>query len=158
MRGIVSCVCGLLLVSVCIGQEAPAVDLKDPTAVALAYAKACRDADLKTVLELLAPDDPSRARLQEMQGQADVTDARAGVAAMLREYLFLPLGVQAEQKAAGATEEGDRAEVKLTATSEIQQTFVLAGAAGRDPRDAERERRWRDATARGDPRRPHRRR
>jgi hypothetical protein len=126
MRGMMSCLSGLLLVSVCVAQEAPAVDLKDPAAVAQAYAKACRDADLKAVLELLAPDDPSRPRLQEMSAHGDPRETQASVGGMLQGYLFLPLGVEVDHKPAGTSQEGDRAEVKLTATSEVVQTFVLA--------------------------------
>jgi ketosteroid isomerase-like protein len=110
-----------------LAQEQPATDMKDPSAVAQAYAKACREHDVKAVLGLLAPDEPGRASVEQMLGQMSAEREQGlDMVAFFREFLFLPVGFEGEQAFGEATQEGDRAQVKLTVTSQIALTYVLA--------------------------------
>ncbi|MBM3499563.1 MAG: hypothetical protein FJX74_12960 [Armatimonadetes bacterium] len=112
-------------VSAAFPQEPPAVDLTDPVAVVQAYSRACREADVAAALALLAPDDPAQVELRELEANPERGGPRQ-LGDMIREYLLVPMGVPVEQEVTGSSEEGDRAEVKLSAVARSEQTFVLA--------------------------------
>jgi hypothetical protein len=107
--------------------QPPAVDLKDPAAVAAAYAQACRDADGDAALALVAPDDPARPMLAEMLKQMQGEMARNGYAPrdMMLEFQFLPIGMQTEREVVGTTPDGERMRVKIRASVVSDLNFVL---------------------------------
>ena len=117
----------LLVASIVHTQEKPQVDLKDPAAVALAYANACRAGDGEAALALIAPDDPSLPRLREMLAQMKQSGgAVPPMEGLLADYLLLPVGVKLDRELVGTTQEGDQATVKLKATATVAHSVALA--------------------------------
>ena len=107
-------------------QDAPEVDLTDPAAVARAYMTACREGDAAAVLSLLDPEDAALPMLKEMAEQlARQPDEVPRFATMMREYLFLPMGMDWAVEMGDSAGEGDEAHVAFDASMTLQGQLVL---------------------------------
>ncbi len=107
---------------VAIAQDPPAVDLKDPAAVARAYEAACAKGEVGAALALLAPDDPLKSALggivSMMRG---VTVGEGGETSDLYTVtaLFLPTGKGLSDRAvATVTQEGETARARVTVSAQ----------------------------------------
>lgn len=109
-------------------QEAPAVDVTDPTAVARAYVDACRQGDAKTALQVLHPDDPLRKMMGEIAEAIgrEVEETQIDFEAMWTEYLFLPARMGLGQELTDAQQDADAAQVTFRRNWELDQKIVLA--------------------------------
>lgn len=110
-------------------QPGPAIDMKDPAAVAQAYGEACRQGDGKALLALVDAADPGRTALSQMVSSMADEMARAGYdpADMLTEFMFMPLNLKVERQLGEVKQDGDTARVTLKATpASVDQRFVLA--------------------------------
>lgn len=107
-------------------QDAPEVDLTDPAAVAQAYMTACREGDAETALSLLDPQDAALPALKGMAEQlARQPNEMPQFATMMREYLFLPMGMDWGVEIGEGAAEGDETRVGFEASMAVQGQLVL---------------------------------
>jgi hypothetical protein len=120
-----TCVAAMLLPLMVQAQQAPALDRKDPVAVAQAYVKACQAGDVETAVSLLGPDEALRAAVRKaagrMAGPPGITFDQ-----MLLELSFMPLPMAREANQVDAKVTNDLAVVGFRVTSGFDQKIVLA--------------------------------
>lgn len=131
-RSAVMAVYVLLLATICPAQEAakPAVDRKDPEAVAAGFVAALDASDAEAAKALLAGDDEFRdAWLEAVRGMTEgMGEEGMTFRAMLTETSFLPVGWPAGQREMAAQVQNGEATISLTERNEVQRKLILTRA------------------------------
>ncbi len=130
LKGVlVICVVGILVPLQVQAEEAaaaPAVDRKDPVAVAKAYVKACQAGDVEGVVALLGPDERLKAAIRQMAAGMRGGPPGMSFEQMLMEMRFMPMQMGGEAAQVDAKVEDKGAVVGFRVTSGFDQKIVLA--------------------------------
>ncbi len=115
----------------CQDEAAPEIDRTDPTAVARAYAEACRAGDTEAAVELVHPDDPLRPALAMgfLTEDGETGLLAASFARIFTELMFAPTKINfgIEDAAVEQLEDGT-AQVTLRRTWAVDQKLALSEA------------------------------
>lgn len=117
----------VLAATVIWAQETAEIDMTDPAAVVEAYLQACRQADAKTMMSLILPDEAKLPQLQEMaDGLAQQRERGVGFLDYLTDFLLLPVGVEWERQVGEGAAEGGETRFAIKTSAVFEETVVLA--------------------------------